>query len=409
MPGEISGAGLPKTGIVWLRKEIDFPDGSANALAIQLPIDGFDSVYWNGQLLKQNAIEDFSGLGHVRQNGPYIIPSSEIENGKNLLAIRLYQPVGPAKFTREPKAGALSLAGDWAAKAEFAYPDPDAKALASAPRAPRVPVAPQAVAACLFNGMVQPILPYAISGVIWYQGETNVSRAVQYREAFPLLISDWRKQWNQGDFPFYFCQLANYQSKKSEPGESAWAELREAQARTLKLPNTGQAVLIDVGEANDIHPRNKKVVGERLACIALARDYGRTVCYSGPIFDSLKIDKGKAVLSFKHADRGLKAMPLGETYCVKSHSNETAPLVRNSPASQLEGFAICGDDKKWVWADAQIEGDSVAVWSEHVPSPVAVRYAWADNPTANFYNGAGFPAAPFRTDSFPETTLNNKY
>lgn len=265
------------------------------------------------------------------------------------------------------------------------------------------------MAGFLFNGMIHPILPYAISGVIWYQGESNAGRAYQYRTAFPLMIADWRKHWNQGDFPFYFCQLANYMAKKPEPGDSAWAELREAQAMTLARANTGQAVLIDIGESGDIHPRNKKDAGERLALIALAKDYNKSIPYSGPVYDSMNIAGGKATIKFKHVDEGLVAKPLPETFVVKSQTNETAPLVRNSPASQLEGFAICGEDKKWVWADAKIDGQTVVVWSDKVPAPVAVRYAWADNPTCNLYNTAGLPASPFRTDDFPPTTKDAKY
>ena len=270
------------------------------------------------------------------------------------------------------------------------------------------PPAPEKVGGCLFNGMINPLRPCAISGVIWYQGEANARNASQYRTTFPLLIADWRKQWNQGDFPFYFCQLANHMGKRSMPGDSNWAELREAQSMALKVPNTGQAVLIDIGEANDIHPRDKKDAGERLARLALANDYGKAIPSSGPVYDSMKIGNSRAILSFKHADAGLVARPLPDTYIVKSSAKETAPLVRNSPGSELEGFAICGEDKEWVWADARIDGATVVVWSDKVPAPVAVRYAWADNPTCNLFNGAGLPASPFRTDDFAPATLDPK-
>ncbi len=184
------------------------------------------------------------------------------------------------------------------------------------------------------------------------------------------MITDWRKQWGQGDFPFYFVQLANYLPKETAPVESNWAELREAQSMTLKLPNTGQAVIIDVGESDDIHPRNKAVVGERLARIALAKDYGKKdLVYSGPTYQAMKVDGSKVRLSFDHVGGGLVAKEVPATYTKKSLTNETAPLVRNSPASELEGFAICGEDKKWVWADAKIEGNEVVVWSAQVPKP----------------------------------------
>ncbi len=409
IPGPVAAQGLPDTGAVWLRKEIDILEKPTSNLSLIIPINGFESVYWNGKLLKQTTYQDLPGTGNPRRGGPLDIPLADVRAGTNILAIRVYEPTGPATFFSEPKAGALSLAGEWLAKAEFDLPALDPQKSAAAPQPPANPPGPQNVASFLFNGMINPIVPFAINGVIWYQGESNAGRAFQYRTAFPLIISDWRKHWNQGDFPFYFCQLANFKPKDSAPGDSAWAELREAQSATLKLPNTGQAVLIDVGESADIHPRNKRDVGERLAAIALAKDYGKKVAFSGPVYDSKKIANGQVTLTFRHADGGLLAKPLPATYSVKSQTNETAPLVRNSPKSELEGFAICGKDKKWVWADAKIQGDTVVVSSDKVPSPVAVRYAWADNPTCNLYNEAGFPASPFRTDDFPPTTLNSKY
>jgi sialate O-acetylesterase len=262
---------------------------------------------------------------------------------------------------------------------------------------------------CLFNGMIHPLLSYAISGVIWYQGETNVPRAWQYRSAFPMLIQDWRTQWKQPGLPFYFCQLANFKPKAGTPEESPDAELRESQSLALNLPHTGQAVLIDIGEEGDIHPKNKKDVGDRLARIALADCYGIKIPFSGPVYESMKIEGGRIRLKFGHAEGALVAKPLGATYDVKTLARETAPLIRNSPDSELEGFAICGADHKWVWADAKIDGESVVVWSDQVPHPIAVRYAWASNPTCNLYNGAGLPASPFRTDNEPATTKNALY
>ena len=408
LPGTVAAPGLPNAGAVWLRKDVNAPSAGAS-VSLTLPIDGYDSVYWNGTLLKQTTYQDFPGTGYVRRYGAYDVLPSLVKEGKNVLAIRLYEPVGPATFTTEPKAGTISLAGDWLAKAEYAFPELDAPKIAAAPQAPGKVPQPQDVAGALFNGMIHPILPYAIRGVIWYQGETNVGRAYQYRTTFPLLISDWRQQWNQGDFPFYFCQLTNFTAKKNAPDESAWAELREAQAMALSLPHTGQAVLIDLGESQDIHARNKKDVGDRLARIALATDYGKAVPYSGPVYESMKVAGAKIILTFKHDADGLMAKPLAETYDVRSLTKATAPLVRNSPGSQLEGFVICGQDKKWAWAEAKIDGLNVIVWSDKVPSPIAVRYAWADNPTCNLTSAAGLPASPFRTDDFPTITLNNKY
>ena len=408
LPGLVTAPGFAQSGVVWLRKEINVPV-KGDKLPLYLPIDGFDSVYWNGKLIEQVTYETFPGTGHARRGGPYNIPDSELKEGRNVLAIRLYEPIGPARFSAEPKAGSVSLSGEWLAKAQYEFPVLSASQLTSAPAPLVKALEPYYAPSYLFNGMVRPIIPYAISGVIWYQGEANANRAFQYRSAFPLMIADWRKQWNQGDFSFYFCQLANFYPKKPDAGDSVWAELREAQSMTLKLPNTGQAVLVDLGESNDIHPRDKRSVGERLASIALARDYGRAIPYSGPVFDSLKVEGNKAILTFKNTNGGLVARPLEATYVIKSKTNETAPLVRNSPASQLEGFAVCGQDRKWFWADSKIDGDTVIVTSDKVSAPVAVRYAWADNPTCNLGNGAGFPASPFRTDDFPGKTVNVKY
>lgn len=273
----------------------------------------------------------------------------------------------------------------------------------------KTPRRPQTEPSCLFNGMISPLLPCALSGVIWYQGEANARRAWQYRSAFPLMIRDWRNQWKRPDLPFYFCLLANYRPKQAEPADSQWAELREAQMLALMLPHTGQANLIDLGEAGDIHPRNKRDVGHRLAAVALANHYGRRVPFSGPIYRSMKIEGEKIRLAFTHADGGLVAQPLSAVYQVKTKTGVTEPLVRNSPGSELEGFAICGADHKWMWAEAKTDGESVLVWSDKIPDPVAVRYAWADNPTCNLSNKAGLPAAPFRTDDEPAITRDALY
>jgi sialate O-acetylesterase len=236
----------------------------------------------------------------------------------------------------------------------------------------------------LFNAMIAPLVPYAISGSIWYQGESNAGRAFQYRKLFAAMIEDWRKAWNQGPFPFYFVQLANFTDSKPDPDESEWAELREAQTMTLSLKNTGMAVIIDIGDAKDIHPKNKQDVGKRLELNALAKDYGQKVEYSGPMYKSMKV-KGNAIeLSFDHVSGGLSAK-----------------------GDSLKGFAIAGEDKKFVWADAKIEGKKIIVSSDKVAAPVAVRYAWAHNPVCNLYNGEGLPASPFRTDAWDGITVKN--
>ena len=412
LPGVPEAAGIPVNGAIWLRQTIEIPEKNANTqVGIDLgTFDGFDSVYWNGELVTTTSIADFPGKGFQRRYGRYSIPPKLIKAGPNVLAIRVFSPVSPFKFGLSPRlAGAIPISTEWLAKAEFALPALTPEELAQAPLPPDNAIAPHNLGSHLYNGMIAPVIPFAISGVIWYQGESNAGRAWQYRTTFPLMISGWREAWDQGDFPFYFCQLANYRAKQPVPTESSWAELRDAQSNTLSLPNTGQAVLIDIGESDDIHPRNKADVGERLALVALAKDYGKDVPHSGPVYDSKTVDGNQVRLRFQHTNGGLVAKPLPIAYDVNTFYNKTAPLTRNSPESELEGFAICGEDKVWVWADAKIDGDAVLVWSDKVAAPVAVRYAWADNPTVNLYNGAGLPAAPFRTDDFPASTLNAKY
>jgi sialate O-acetylesterase len=253
------------------------------------------------------------------------------------------------------------------------------------------PVKPQAqlfkLPTALYKGMIAPLIPYAIRGVIWYQGESNDYRAYQYRKLFSVLIKDWRNRWKQGDFPFLFVQLANFGKPPSQPGPSTWAELREAQDMALALPKTGMAVTVDIGDAKNIHPKNKQDVGLRLALWALATTYGKkNMVYSGPLYDSCVVKGNKIQLNFKHFGKGLEAK-----------------------GGALKQFSIAGADKKFVWADAHIKGNTVVVSSPKVVKPVAVRYAWANNPEGcNLYNSAGLPASPFRTDDWPCTTLNNK-
>ncbi len=253
------------------------------------------------------------------------------------------------------------------------------------PRAPLGPESPYAPSA-LYNAMIAPLTPFIIRGAIWYQGESNAGRAYQYRDLFPTMIKSWWNAWNQEDFPFLFVQLANFMAVKNEPNESAWAELREAQSMALELPNTGQAVITDIGDANNIHPTNKQDVGKRLALWALAKTYGKDVVYSGPLYKSMEKKDNQIILTFNHVGSGLIAKGEGP----------------------LKGFAIAGADHKFVWADAKIEGNKVVVGSDKVPNPVAVRYAWADNPICNLYNKEGLPASPFRTDTWPGITADNK-
>jgi sialate O-acetylesterase len=238
----------------------------------------------------------------------------------------------------------------------------------------------------LYHARLGPVLGYALRGAIWYQGESNAGRAYQYREMFPLMIQTWRDDWKQGDFSFYWVQLADFMAERSEPGDSAWAELREAQTMAQdRLPNSGQAVIIDIGEGADIHPRNKLEVGRRLARWALARDYDRDIVCESPRYESMEKDGDAIVVKLKDVADGLRAID----------SNE------------VQGFAISGEDRHWVWAEAKIVApDKVAVRSDAVSQPIAVRYAWADNPVCNLYNNVGLPVTPFRTDDWPGVTVN---
>jgi sialate O-acetylesterase len=262
------------------------------------------------------------------------------------------------------------------------------------PRPPQNALTGQHRPGNLYAGCLHPVIGYGIKGAVWYQGESNAARAFEYRALFPLMIQHWREEWKQGDFSFYWVQLADFKQETPEPGESDWAELREAQTLTLKLPNTGEAVITDLGEANDIHPKNKQDVAERLARWALVKDYGFKMPYSSPRFKEMKIEGNKAILTFDHADGGLRTVDV----------------------DAAKGFAICGEDRKWVWAPAVKilpennqgmripRGNQIEVSSPAVPKPVAVRYSWADNPIGNVFTAGGLPLTPFRTDDFPMIT-----
>ena len=250
--------------------------------------------------------------------------------------------------------------------------------------------------AALFNGMIVPIIPYAIKGVIWYQGESNGDQPEFYKIALPALIEDWRAHWGQGDFTFMVVQLPNFMQRKPEPSESNWAGVREAQAKAMSIPNTGLAVTIDIGDAGVIHPSDKFDVGHRLALAAEHATYGLQTTYTGPTYKSLKVEGNKLRVTFDNIGSGLIIGTPPETYFAAQKVRPPAP-----DTSKLLGFAIAGADNKYVWADAAIDGDSVVLSSAAVPQPVSVRYAWADNPACNLYNKEGLPAAPFRTDDLP--------
>jgi sialate O-acetylesterase len=245
----------------------------------------------------------------------------------------------------------------------------------------------------IYNSMIHPLIPFAIRGAIWYQGESNGSEGVSYYHKKQALIGGWRTLWNQGDFPFYFVQLANYGKPTDDPaGGDGYSHVREAQRQSLAIKNTGMAGIIDIGEAGNIHPANKQDVGLRLALWALGNEYGRkNLIFCGPLFKSSRVEQGAIRVTFEHAGSGLMA----------GIKNGLDPVTEN-PEGVLKRFAIAGEDRQWHWADARIDGtDSVLVSSPSVPSPVAVRYAFSHNPEGcNLYNREGLPASPFRTDDW---------
>ena len=268
-------------------------------------------------------------------------------------------------------------------KAAAAQAKAEGKTPAPAPIDPKAWLTGNARPGNIFNGVMYPTLGYGLKGVIWYQGESNAGRAYEHAMLFPFLIEQWRKEWGQGDFSFYWVQLADYMAEKPKPGESAWAELRETQTKTQSLPHTGQAVIIDLGEGKDIHPRNKHDVAARLVRWALVKDYGMTFPYRSPEFKSLAIAGNKATVTLD---------------CFGSK-------IRAFDVAEARGFAVCGEDHVWQWATGKVTGENtVEVSSPDVPAPIAVRYAWADNPVCNLYSNDGLPVTPFRTDDFDMIT-----
>ena len=376
LPGTWQSRGLNHSGIVWFRKTIEIPAAWAEH-DLQLAIgatDKSDTTYFNNtQVGSITMAERADSWSHLRT---YTVPRALVQAGRSVIAVRVHSDkyvggmTGPSEFmqlTCPDCAGdaGIPLAGSWryAVEADYGLVQVPVEPLYKAP-------------GVLFNGMIAPLLPFAMRGVIWYQGESNADRAAQYRDLFQVLIHNWRRAWGQGDFPFYFVQLANYMARQPVPSESQWAELREAQTMALALPNTGMAVAIDIGEAEDIHPWNKMDVGLRLALHALHRTYGLSdVIPSGPLFRSAKREGSSLRLSFDHIGGG---------------------LVCQSDA--LRGFSIAGEDGHFVWAEATIDGEDILVSSPEIDAPRAARYGWADNPEVNLYNKAGLPASPFRSD-----------
>ncbi len=365
-------------GVVWFRKTIDLTaEDTGKGATLELAmIDDHDITYVNG------IVAGSTDAYNVKRK--YVIPAGVLKEGKNVIAVRvedtgggggIYGDSSDMKLTINNKV--ISFAGDWKFRIESITGGASS-------------VGPNSYPTLLFNAMVNPLIPYAIEGVLWYQGESNAGRAYQYRKAFPLMITDWRKQWNQGNFPFYFVQLASFNAGNGDSKNgSTWAELREAQTMTLSLPSTGMSITTDIGEANDIHPKNKQDVGKRLAAIALHNVYEKDIVYSGPMYKSMKTEGNKIVLSFANIGTG---------------------LITKDKYGYLKGFEIAAADKQFRFAKAYVEGDKVAVYNDSVSNPVAVRFGWADDASDNnLYNKEGFPALPFRTDTWQGITEKEKF
>jgi sialate O-acetylesterase len=356
------------TGAVWFRKEIDIPASMAGKPARLLlgRIVDSDTVYVNGAFV--------GSTSYQYPPRKYSIAKGILKEGKNIIAVRVVNPseqggfIAGKPYRLEAEGRSIDLTGEWRySVGAAAEPLPEGTFFQYKPLG-------------LFNGMIAPLINYPIKGVIWYQGEANTSQPAGYHRLFSSLIADWRQKWGQGDFPFLYVQLPNYMPADDRPSESNWALLREEQLKTLEVPNTSMIVAIDLGEWNDLHPLNKRDIGVRLSLTARYLAYGddKIVC-SGPIYRSMKIEGNKIAIEFDNTGGGL--------------------AVRGNGG--LKHFAIAGADKSFVWAKAKIRGCRVVVWSELVPDPVAVRYAWADNPEgANLYNKEGLPASPFRTDDW---------
>ena len=369
IPGYWEDQGIKDlNGIVWYRREIDVPGsmiGQPAKVFLGRIVDA-DVLYINGRQ-----------VGNTTYQYPqrrYNVPADVLRSGKNIFVIKVTNTGGKGGFVPDKPylliAGldTLNLKGFWQYKVGEVYrPGGGGSGAIVAQNQPTA----------LYNAMVAPLINYTIKGFVWYQGEANTNRAEEYAKLQPAMIADWRNKWKQTDAPFLYVQLPGFMDYNYLPSESNWAMLRESQLKSLSVPNTAMAVAIDLGEWNDIHPDNKKDVGERLALAAEKIAYGENIIYSGPIYQSSKVEGNKIIISFTNTGSG---------------------LITND-GEELGEFAIAGIDKKFVWAKAKIEGDKVIVWNDSVSDPMYVRYAWADNPVnPNLYNKEGLPASPFRTD-----------
>lgn len=373
IPGAWESRGLPGLdGVVWFRTTFSLTKEQAAAgITLHLgTIDDTDRTWVNGS--EVGGIYNRYNVKRV-----YEVPAGVLRQGINTLTVRVedYQGGGgidgmPDDLAVITATRPVPLAGTWKYRVSAAGLKINTEPW----------ISPNSSPTLLFNGMIHPLLNYAVLGVIWYQGESNASQAVAYRTRFPNLINDWRNHWDNPEMGFYFVQLANYMDPAEQPNESAWAELREAQTMALSLPKTGMAVAIDIGEADDIHPRNKQDVGRRLALAALHDTYGRDVVYAGPVLKEMRTEGNRLILEFD---------PMG------------SDLVVKDKYGYVKGFAVAGEDRVFHWARGWQDGNRITLESSAVKAPVAVRYGWADNPDdLNIYNAEGLPAGPFRTDDW---------
>lgn len=383
-------------GIFWFRKTVEIPAGWAGKdLTLSLgPVDDFDETYWDGELV---------GSGELWNKArEYTVPARLVREGKAVITVRCTDDHGEGGiygapdllYIQGPDGQKIRLDNEWKVTLSVSF-EGIPKSTAREPNMPTV----------LYNAMIKPLAPFAIKGAIWYQGESNAEKAYRYRDLMQSMILDWRALWGY-DFPFYITQLAGYKAISKEPGDDSWAELREAQEMaTAALDKCGMACIIDLGEAEDIHPVRKQEVGERLARLSLAADYGRKLEPTGPRFSSYKITGNSVVISFTGVAAGLRIIPSGDFAQARYGSRDEK--VEKAESGVLSGFQIAGPDRVWHWADARIEGNQVVVSSPEVPQPLAVRYAWSINPVCNLYNSEGLPAWPFRTDDWPGVTYGN--
>jgi sialate O-acetylesterase len=388
LPQYWENAGLQIDGAVWFRKEVEIPPAwRGRDLTLGLgPIDDFDITYVGG--VQVGSIGEKTPNAHTVPRS-YTIPGRLVSSNSLSIAVRVFDRVGnggiygAASMMRVHPVGddaaAVPLSGAWKYRIELRL---EPKGWTPPPDTSDSPSAPER----LWNGMLRPLAPFALRGAIWYQGESNADRAEQYRILMATMIRTWRAAWGH-EFSFYQVQLAPFMKRSVTPQESAWAELREAQEQVASdLPGCDLAVIVDSGDEQDIHPRNKALVGRRLSRIALARDYGEPIEHSGPRLVQASYAGGGATLRFSHCQGGLAACG----------------------GTPIRGFAIAGADRKFVWAEAKLMADTVTVSSAQVMNPVAVRYGWADYPEGNLVNQDGLPARPFRTDTWPGVTSGKR-